>query len=41
MAKPAGLPASNVIFFMPTKKTKQRELGRCAGHDVLEEPLVI
>jgi len=31
-AKPSGLPDSNVIFFVATKKTKQKKTWRCAGH---------
>ena len=31
-AKPSGLPDSNVIFFVATKKTKQKKAWRCAGH---------
>jgi hypothetical protein len=27
-----GLPDSNVIFFVATKKTKQKKTLRCAGH---------
>jgi hypothetical protein len=30
-AKPSGLPDSNVIFFVATKKTKQRKLGAALG----------
>jgi len=29
------LPDSNVIFFVATKKTKQKKALRCAGHVVL------
>ena len=31
-AKPSGLPDSNFIFFVATKKTKQKKASRCAGH---------
>ena len=31
-SKPSGLPDSNVIFFVATKKTKQKKTWRCAGH---------
>jgi hypothetical protein len=31
-AKPSGLPDSNVIFFVATKKTKQKKAWRCAWH---------
>jgi hypothetical protein len=31
-AKPSGLPDSNVIFFVATKKTKQKKALRCARH---------
>jgi len=31
-AKPSGLPDSNFIFFVATKKTKQKKAWRCAGH---------
>jgi len=31
-AKPSGLPDSNFIFFVATKKTKQKKALRCAGH---------
>jgi hypothetical protein len=31
-SKPSGLPDSNVIFFVATKKTKQKKAWRCAGH---------
>ena len=31
-AKPSGLPDSNFIFFVATKKTKQKKTWRCAGH---------
>ena len=31
-AKPSRLPDSNVIFFVATKKTKQKKAWRCAGH---------
>ena len=30
--KPSGLPDSNFIFFVATKKTKQKKALRCAGH---------
>jgi hypothetical protein len=35
-ADPSGLPDSNVIFFVATKKTKQKKARRCAGHVLLE-----
>jgi hypothetical protein len=35
-AKPSGLPDSNVIFFVATKKTKQKKTWRCAGHVLLD-----
>jgi hypothetical protein len=35
-AKPSGLPDSNFIFFVATKKTKQKKAWRCAGHVVLD-----
>jgi hypothetical protein len=31
-AKPSGLPDSNFIFFVATKKTKQKKPWRCAWH---------
>jgi len=31
-AKPSGLPDNNFIFFVSTKKTKQKKTWRCAGH---------
>ena len=31
-AKPSGLPDGNFIFFVATKKTKQKKTWRCAGH---------
>ena len=31
-AKPSGLPDSNFIFFVATKKTKQKKALRCARH---------
>jgi len=31
-SKPSGLPDSNFIFFVATKKTKQKKALRCAGH---------
>jgi hypothetical protein len=31
-AKRSGLPDSNVIFFVATKKTKQKKALRCARH---------
>jgi len=31
-AKPSGLPDSNFIFFVATKKTKQKKTWRCAWH---------
>jgi hypothetical protein len=31
-AKPSGLPDSNFIFFVATKKTKQKKARRCAWH---------
>ena len=31
-AEPSGLPDSNFIFFVATKKTKQKKALRCAGH---------
>ena len=31
-AKPSGLPDSNFIFFVATKKTKQKKAWRCAEH---------
>jgi len=31
-SKPSGLPDSNFIFFVATKKTKQKKAWRCAGH---------
>ena len=34
--KSSGLPDSNVIFFVATKKTKQKKAWRCAWHVVLE-----
>ena len=34
--KSSGLPDGNVIFFVATKKTKQKKTSRCAGHVVLE-----
>ena len=34
-AKPSGLPDSNFIFFVATKKTKQKKALRCAGHFLL------
>jgi hypothetical protein len=34
-AKPSGLPDSNFIFFIATKKTKQKKAWRCAWHVVL------
>jgi hypothetical protein len=34
--KPSGLPDSNFIFFVATKKTKQKKAWRCAWHVVLE-----
>ena len=39
-AKPSGLPDSNVIFFVATKKTKQKKAWRGAWHVVLEVFLV-
>jgi len=33
---PSGLPDSNFIFFVATKKTKQKKTWRCAGHVVLD-----
>jgi hypothetical protein len=30
-AKPSGLPNSNFIFFVATKKTKQKKLGAALG----------
>jgi hypothetical protein len=35
-ARPSGLPDSNFIFFVATKKTKQKKARRCAGHVVRE-----
>jgi len=35
-AKPSGLPDSNFIFFVATKKTKQKKTWRCAGHVLLD-----
>jgi len=34
--KPPGLPDSNYIFFVATKKTKQKKALRCAGHVWIE-----
>jgi hypothetical protein len=34
-AKPSGLPDSNFIFFVATKKTKQKKTWRCAWHVLL------
>jgi hypothetical protein len=31
-AKPSGLPDSNFIFFVATKKTMQKKTWRCAWH---------
>jgi len=31
-SKSSGLPDSNFIFFVATKKTKQKKAWRCAGH---------
>jgi hypothetical protein len=31
-ARPSGLPDSNFIFFVATKKTKQKKTWRCAWH---------
>ena len=31
-SKPSGLPDSNFIFFVATKKTKQKKAWRCAVH---------
>jgi len=31
-SKPSGLPDSNFIFFVATKKTKQKKAWRCAEH---------
>ena len=30
--RPSGLPDSNVIFFVATKKTKKKKAWRCARH---------
>ena len=34
-SKPSGLPDSNFIFFVVTKKTKQKKALRCAWHILL------
>ena len=31
-SKPSGVPDSNFIFFVATKKMKQKKAWRCAGH---------
>jgi hypothetical protein len=40
-SKPSGLPDSNVIFFVATKKTKQKKAWRCAEHVLLGMFLVV
>jgi hypothetical protein len=37
--KPSGLPDSNFIFFVATKKTKQKKTWRCAWHVWLDIPV--